>query len=79
MRDFFLFLIINFTGIVSYKYFFNKNNKLTINSFTQTDNSYNTTSTQTDITIVEMQKMLQYKKEIDSINDGNKIYEWKFV
>ena len=79
MRDFFLFLIINCTGIASYKYFFNKNNKVTINSFAQTDNSYNTTGTQTDITITEMVKMIQYKEEIDSIYDGNKIYEWKFV
>lgn len=79
MRDFFLFLVINFTGIASYNYFFNKNNKVTINSFTQTDNSYNTTGTQTDITITEMVKMIQYKEEIDSIYDGNKIYEWKFV
>lgn len=79
MRDFFLFLIINCTGILSYNYFFNKNNKVTINSFAQTDNSYNTTGTQTDITITEMVKMIQYKEEIDSIYDGNKIYEWKFV
>ena len=62
MRDFILFLIINFTGIVSYNYFLKKNNKynkVTISSFTQTDILYNTTSTQTDITISEMQKMLK--------------------
>lgn len=79
MRDFFLFLIINCTGIVSYNYFFNKNNKVTIDGFAQTDNSFNTTGTQTDITISEMLKMIEYKEEIDSIYDSNKIYEWKFV
>lgn len=82
MKNIFLFLVLNLTGIITYKVINNKNNKNTssVNSVTtQYDLSYNSVSTQTDLSNTDMLILLEYKKALENIYDDNEKYEWKFV
>ena len=77
MRRFFLFIILNFTGILAFQNLSKKKYKSVIS---QTDFSNNSISTQTDLTINDMKTILKYKEEIDAIYNRNDLkYEWKFV
>ena len=82
MKNIFLFLVLNLTGIITYKVINKKNNKNTssVNSVTtQYDLSYNSVSTQTDLSNTDMLILLEYKKALENIYDDNEKYEWKFV
>ena len=93
MKNIFLILVLNLTGIITYKVINNKNNKNNKNTSslnsqidfsynyvtTQYDLSYNSVSTQTDLSNTDMLILLEYKKALENIYDDNEKYEWKFV
>ena len=79
MKKFFLFILFNITGVITYR-FLNKN-KLKDNSQNNIKKETEMVSveSQTDLTIIDMLTLLEYKKALENIYDDNLKYDWKFV
>ena len=87
MKKFFLFILLNITGVITYK-IINKNIFITHTKNKENANTINrkeehtkmvSTSSQTDLTIIDMLTLLEYKKALDNIYDDDLKYDWKFV
>ena len=82
MKHVFLFILLNLTGIITYKIINNKNNKNnknTTSTNSKTEICDRSISTQTDLSNTDMLILLEYKKALENIYDDNQKYEWKFV
>ena len=87
MKKFFLFILFNITGVITYKiinktiFITHTKNKEKANTLNRKegDTKMVSTSSQTDLTISDMLTLLEYKKALDNIYDDNVKYDWKFV